>query len=87
MDIESIAVRPEGSVLITRTDVPELWSIDPLRGDATLIHTFPVVATLEGIVEVRKDIFAIAGLNYTFGDNMVALVARQELCTETRKLC
>jgi hypothetical protein len=71
-DIESIAVRSDGSVFITRTDVPELWSIDPLGRDATLVHTFPIVASLGGIVEVRKDIFAIAGFNYTFGDNVVA---------------
>jgi hypothetical protein len=63
--IENIAVRRNGQLLVTRLDVPELWSIDPKHRAASLLHSFSEVTSLAGITEVREDVFAIAGFNFS----------------------
>jgi hypothetical protein len=60
--LENLAVRPSGEVLVTRSDVPELWLINPEKGTASLIHTFPNVTGLSGITQIRNDVFAVNGL-------------------------
>jgi hypothetical protein len=61
--IENLAVRTNGHILITRTDVPELWTIDPFTKTASLIHSFSDATALTGITEVYDDTFAIVALN------------------------
>ena len=57
--IEYLAQRRNGDVLMLRFDVPELWSLDPARGSASLIHTFPKyndsVTGLSSIIEYEPD--------------------------------
>ncbi|KAH8898716.1 hypothetical protein GQ53DRAFT_741971 [Thozetella sp. PMI_491] len=60
--VENIAVRPNGHLLVTRTDTPELWEIDPETAAASLLHTFPNVTGLTGIAKVGPDAYAVAGL-------------------------
>lgn len=62
--IENIASRRNGNLLITRLDVPELWSIDPKQKTASLVHSFSNVSSLCGISEIREDVFAIAGITF-----------------------
>lgn len=63
--IENLAVRCNKQLLITRFDVPELWSIDPQAGTGFLEHQFAEVTAIAGITEVREDLFAIAGFNFS----------------------
>ncbi|RAL12657.1 uncharacterized protein BO97DRAFT_424292 [Aspergillus homomorphus CBS 101889] len=39
--LENLALRPSGLILVTRMDVPELWTVDPATGQETLVSTFP----------------------------------------------
>ena len=57
--VENIAVRSNGQLLITRTDVPELYLVDPLHPSASLVHQFTSATGLLGIAEVAHDIFAV----------------------------
>ncbi|KAL4964292.1 uncharacterized protein BDV14DRAFT_209431 [Aspergillus stella-maris] len=62
--IENLAVRSDGSLLATRIDAPELWSIDPNANGSSsartsIITTFPHAMSTLGIVELTHDIFAI----------------------------
>ncbi|MCJ1328034.1 hypothetical protein MMC10_004709 [Thelotrema lepadinum] len=63
---ENIAVRPNGNLLITRIDVPELYQIDPSSPNSTaeIVFSFPALATL-GIAETSPDKFAIVAGNCT----------------------
>jgi hypothetical protein len=58
---ENLAIRSNGKLLMTRTDVPELWSVNPTTKSATLVHNFSNVKGLTGITKVGSDSFAIAG--------------------------
>ena len=60
--VENIAVRPNGRLLVTRADVPQLWEVDPGTKTASLVHTFPNVSSLTGISEISHDSYAVAGL-------------------------
>lgn len=57
--IEGIAVRPNGNILVTRTDTPELWSIDPNSHTASLVYTFPNVTSTVGITAIGDDVYAV----------------------------
>ena len=61
--MENISIRPNGRILLTRLDVPELWEINPLSRstsyNARLLYTFPNATGLTGIAEVAPDIFAV----------------------------
>jgi hypothetical protein len=65
--IENIAVRPNGQLLVTRFDAPEVWSVDPVTKVATKIFTLPGVTCAAGITEIESepDTFAIVGGNYS----------------------
>lgn len=67
---ENLVVQRNGSILATRIDVPELWSIDPAikngtsgQGTGSLLYKFPNATSLLGIAEVDKDVFAIVSGN------------------------
>ena len=62
--LENIAIRPNGHILVTRLDVPELWEINPFSPstsyDAKLLYTFSNASGLTGIAEIAPDVFAVA---------------------------
>lgn len=60
--VENIAVRSCGRIIVTLTNVPEVWEIDPTTQSAELIYQFPNATGALGIAEVEPDVFAgIAG--------------------------
>ena len=58
---ENIAVRPNGDLLITRVDVPEIYLINPSSAspNATLLHRFSDKLSTSGIAETAPDTFAV----------------------------
>lgn len=63
--VDNIALRPDGSLLVTRLDVPEVWSIDTTNGNAMLAHSFPNVTSCFGISEIEHDVFAVVVGNFS----------------------
>ena len=62
---ENIAVRPNGLLLVTRVDVPEVWAIDPASGGGTAIHSLPApINSITGITELSPDVYAIGAGQY-----------------------
>ena len=65
---ENLVVRPNGKILATRIDVPELWSIDPsdnTKNAGSLLYTFPNATSLLGITEIAHDNYAIVAGNFS----------------------
>jgi hypothetical protein len=58
---ENLVERPNGQLLVTRTDVPELWLIDPSQKTGTLLKAFANVTGMLGITETGLDQYAIIG--------------------------
>ncbi|OAA54742.1 Six-bladed beta-propeller, TolB-like protein [Niveomyces insectorum RCEF 264] len=59
---ENLVVRPNGNLLVSRVDTPELWDVDPSTGDAVLVHAWNATehkAAL-GIAETTPDVFYVA---------------------------
>ncbi|KAJ2978962.1 hypothetical protein NQ176_g3524 [Zarea fungicola] len=65
--LENIAVRANGNLLITRLDVPEIYEVNPLSPsvEAKLLHYFPGYLSVLGITELTSDHFAIITGNLT----------------------
>lgn len=63
---ENIAVRASGKLLVTRTDVPEIWTIDPFTKSGSRLVSVPGVNSLLGITETKPDVFVFAAANFTF---------------------
>ena len=62
--VEKLAQRSNNDLLLTRLHVPELWSVNPSNGRASLVKAFPVDTTapetaLQAIVEYAPDQFAV----------------------------
>lgn len=66
--IENVVVRDNGTLLVTRTDVPELWSVNPFSHTASLIYTFPAASGCVGILEYAPEVFAVMCLKITFAN-------------------
>ena len=49
---ENLAVRPNGKILATRGDAPEIWQIDPATGQGALLVSVAGAFNLTGIAEV-----------------------------------
>ena len=65
---ENLVVRPNGKILATRIDVPELWSIDQsdnTKNAGSLLYTFPNATSLLGITEIAHDNYAIVAGNFS----------------------
>ncbi|KAJ5151476.1 uncharacterized protein N7482_010728 [Penicillium canariense] len=62
--IDNVALRSDGSVLLTRLDTPEVWSVDT-SGNATLIYSFPNATSCFGISEIDDDVFAVVVGNFS----------------------
>ncbi|KAI0472639.1 NHL repeat-containing protein [Xylariaceae sp. FL0804] len=71
--VENLAVRPNGDLLATRFDAPELWSVD-VSGSRTAarVAVFDRCVQSAGIVELRPDVFAVVTGNFTFADGATA---------------
>ncbi|KAI5457144.1 hypothetical protein BGZ63DRAFT_475361 [Mariannaea sp. PMI_226] len=60
---ENITIRPNGTILATRLDVPEIWSINPATSTGSSLCTLPLAEdnpnqALTGICQARPDVFA-----------------------------
>ena len=56
-DIENLAVRQSGEILVTVSDHPELYQVNPFTGETVLVATIPAVLGTIDIVELEKDVF------------------------------
>lgn len=64
--VENIASSANGNLLVTLTDRPELYEINPRNHDsARLIHRFEGYKSLLGIAETSKNVFAIVAGNFS----------------------
>ncbi|GAD99566.1 hypothetical protein NFIA_026140 [Paecilomyces variotii No. 5] len=88
--IEGIAVRPNGNILVTRTDVPELWSIDPNSRTASVVYTFPNATSTVGITAIGEDVYAvgtgIVNLTTTAATPGSFVIWKVDLSSETPKV-
>ena len=66
-DIENIAARSNGQLLLNLITEPSTYYIDPTKSNATAQHlyTFPNGTSLTGIAEYAPDQFAVVVGNYT----------------------
>lgn len=69
---ENLAVRSSGNLLVTRTDVPEIWNVDPVNKTGSLLISIPGVRSLLGIAEMDPDVFVVAAANFTFETGFAA---------------
>lgn len=70
--LENIAVRRDGTLLVTRVDAPELWAVDPATGAGSVLITLPAPFTsLTGITETMPDVFAIGVGQYDMAKGAV----------------
>ncbi|KAJ5588012.1 uncharacterized protein N7459_003777 [Penicillium hispanicum] len=63
--VSNIVLRSNGDLLLTRLDVPEVWSVDVASGNATRAYTFPNVTGCFGISEIDDDVFAVVTGNFS----------------------
>ena len=56
-DIENLAVRQSGEVLVTVSNRPELYQVNPSTGEAVLVATIPAILGTIDVVELEKDVF------------------------------
>ena len=65
---ENITIRPNGTLLATRLDIPEVWAIDPSTSTGKSVLRLPPSSAptnaLTGICEVTPDVFAIGSIIY-----------------------
>ncbi|KAJ7114418.1 hypothetical protein C8R44DRAFT_881260 [Mycena epipterygia] len=66
--LENLAVRPNGQILATRLDVPELYQItpDPHNPKPTLIYAFPSALGTLGIAELPATPMSMLSSSVTF---------------------
>lgn len=72
--LENIAVRSNGNLLLTRINKPELYEFNPsdVSSGAKLLQTFPGYVSLLGITELTPDVFAFITGNFSFPAGGVA---------------
>lgn len=67
--LENLAVSPNGKLLATRLDGPELWLIDPANTNTakagSSFYTFPNATSLLAINEVDRDVYAVVAGNFS----------------------
>jgi hypothetical protein len=61
--VENIAARPNGNLLVTLVNTPELWQIKPStrsgHASARLVHHFEEAKQMNGIAELEPDTYAV----------------------------
>lgn len=67
-DIENIAVRSNGQLLLNVITAPSVFTLDPMLANPSpkLVHTFSETTSMTGIIEVSPDVFAVATGNITW---------------------
>ena len=72
--MENIAVRPNGNLLVTLVNKPELWEVSPCAqkesSQTRLIHHFTGEEQATGITELSSDVFAIITPNTVWKMNL-----------------
>ncbi|KAJ6089249.1 hypothetical protein N7467_004465 [Penicillium canescens] len=63
--VDNLVLRSDGNLLLTRLDVPEVWSVNTTSGNATLAYSFPNVTSCFGISEIADDVFAVVVGNFS----------------------
>ena len=63
--VDNIVLRSNGHLLLTRLDVPEVWSVDTTTGNASLAYSFPNATSCFGISEIDDDVFAVVVGNFS----------------------
>ena len=66
-DIENVAIRPNGQLLLNTITEPVIYTLDPSASIPTAkpLHRFDNVTGLAGITEVTPDVFAVVVGNYS----------------------
>ncbi|KAK7635276.1 hypothetical protein IWX48DRAFT_126107 [Phyllosticta citricarpa] len=64
---ENLAIRQDGTLLVSLLSKPQLYSIDPTvyPYNVQLVHEFDGCASVLGIAEYRKDVFAVVRGNFS----------------------
>lgn len=73
---ENLVIRPNGLILATRVDAPELWSIDPLTRTGSSILSIPGFSGFTGITELSDGVYVMAAGNFTTNGGPVEGTAR-----------
>lgn len=63
--LENLAARSNGQLILTASDSPTIYTFDPRRKIASLLHTLEGYTSCLGIVETTKDVFIVAAGNYS----------------------
>ena len=69
--LECLTSRSNGDLLVTRYDTGEIWTVNPITEQATLVYAFPAGANVNsslGIDEYEDDVFAFNAGQVTPGD-------------------
>ncbi|PVI01755.1 hypothetical protein DM02DRAFT_704385 [Periconia macrospinosa] len=61
---ESILALPNGTLLLSRQDVPELWEVNPTTKTGRRILHIPGVESLTGLTELSPNIYVVGGGTY-----------------------
>ncbi|CAH0021025.1 unnamed protein product [Clonostachys rhizophaga] len=62
---ENITINPtDGTLLVTRTDCPEVWRVDPVTGEGSCLVMIPGVASVTGICRLSDHTFALGAGNF-----------------------
>lgn len=64
--VENIAIRPNGNLLVSLVNTPQLWEITPTppgHSTAQLVHHFNDAETVNGITELSPDTYAVIASN------------------------
>lgn len=63
---ENLAVRSNGQILVTPISLPQIYLVEPhLPGEVFVVHEFPEIIGLTGIVEYQPDVFAVVTGNFS----------------------
>jgi len=77
---ENVAVRPNGQILATNMNSPNLYSVDPVAKTSTTAVVVTGATGLSGIGEVTPDVFAVIGgkgiykVDFTSGTGKASLI-------------
>ena len=71
-DIENLAVRQSGEILVTVSTQPKLFQVNPFTGETVLVATTPAVLGTIDVVELETDVFYMNVGNVT-GPNFIGV--------------
>ncbi|OCL07766.1 hypothetical protein AOQ84DRAFT_398293 [Glonium stellatum] len=63
--VETMAVRQNGNLLLSRLDTPELWTLDTSTKQASKLLSFTGALGLTGIAELSPDVFVVIASNFS----------------------